>query len=655
MRAVANERGAASKDQAVQFDSFDVKQRVKEATDIGDLVGSYLTLRREGRIFKALCPWHDDSRPSLQVNPERQSFKCWVCDIGGDVFSFLMKMEGISFPEALQMLADRAGITIERSRGERSQMQAAADEKRLLYQAMAWADKQFHDCLLKSPDAEAARKYFDDRGITQESIERFHLGYSPDSWEWLTPRARGASIGEKTLERVGLVGLRRSGEGYYDRFKGRVLFPIYDGQNRAVGIGGRVLPGADENAAKYVNSPETPLFSKHKLLYGLSLAKDAIRKAGEVLVMEGYTDCIIAQQYGFETAVAVLGTALGTPHIKQLNALADNVRMVLVLDGDEAGRRRAREVLELFVAENANLRILTLPDELDPCEFLLERGAAAFREQIDGAKDALSHAMEVATAGIDLVRDVHAASTALNELVTTIAEAPRPAMRDDHLREQSFLSRLAVRFRVPEETLRQRMVQLRSPSNKSASNKSSAAARDSRGVPTPSAGTNPRIDNPTNEPASTPARYESLDVYERELLEILLISPGILPRIAAVARSEDFQTWACQRIYARCAELFAAGEQGDFSRLLLEFDDPQIKTLLVALDEHGRQKHQRGVEMPLNDVLTGIERRRQEPWRHAQTAALREQRLEEEEELAFLRQLEQQERTRQGISGPTDG
>ncbi len=237
---------------------------------------------------------------------------------------------------------------------------------------MAWAERQYHDCLLSSPEAEPARKYLQDRGITAESIERFHLGFSPTEPSWILQRAGGTPARARVLETIGVLARPAGGGSLYDRFRGRVLFSIRDVQGRPVGLGGRVLPGLSDSPAKYVNSPETPLFAKSHLLYGLDVARETIRKSRTALVMEGYTDCIVAHQYGFTDAVAVLGTALGEGHVRILKRFAD--RIVLVLDGDEAGQRRANEVLELFVAQQVDLRILTLPDELDPCEFLLAAG-----------------------------------------------------------------------------------------------------------------------------------------------------------------------------------------------------------------------------------------------------------------------------------------
>lgn len=615
---------------------FDVKERVKDATDIVDLVGSYLQLRREGRGYKALCPWHDDSRPSLQINPERQSWKCWVCNLGGDVFSFVMEWEKVAFPEALAILADRAGIALKPApRGGRPA--GPADDKRLLFQAMAWAEEQYHACLLGDPQADVARRYLAERQITGESIARFRLGFAPNEWDWLLQRAAATSFPTAVLKKIGLAARRSSGSGSYDRFRGRVLFPIFDLQGRPVGVGGRVLPELNPgDMAKYINSPETPLFSKSKLLYGLNAARDAIKKSGMALVTEGYTDCIVAHQYGFTNTVAVLGTALGSQQIRTLSQCgpADrDVRIVLLLDGDEAGKKRANEVLELFLAENADVRVLTLPDEADPAEFLLEHGAEALARLIESAPDALRHAVNTATANVDLARDLHGARRALDTLVHTIATAPRPTDRQDLLRDQVFLSRLAADFRVPEEELRQRVSELRA-----------------RGKRPPVS----RHDEHDAPPAAS-LRAGELDPAERELLEILLVHPA---SVAVLAEHLDLAWLAApisRRVIERCLDGHLSGVTIDFARLLLEFDDREVKNLLVELDESGRRKGAVEFDTRLRDVLDTFQRREQDRLARTQTAALKEGRLAEEEELALLARIEQQVKTRQGISAPTEG
>jgi len=619
--------------------SFDVKERVKQATDIVELVGSFLQLRRQGRQYVALCPWHDDSRPSLTINPERQSFRCWVCNIGGDVFSFLMQMEGITFPEALTMLAERAGIPLKTApQPARPQSGDAPPDKRLLYRVMAWVEKQYHTCLTELPEGEPGRKYLQERQISAESIEQFHLGFCPDQWDWILRRAEDRGPNAKLLESVGVLIRGAGGTGrYYDRFKGRVMFSIRDTQGRPVGTGGRILPeNAATNPAKYVNSPETPLFSKSRLLYGLDMAREAVRRSNRVLVMEGYTDCILAHQCGFRDAVAVLGTALGEGHLRILRRFADKI--VLVLDGDEAGQKRANEVLELFVAQQVDLRILTLPEEFDPCEFLLERGAEAFGELIEQrAVDALEHAFLVATRNVDVERDVHGASQAMEKLLATIAKAPRhrdDTTRDDRLREEKILQRLAARFRIEEQEVRARLTELRRQGRPAAPVRLADAPRE-------------------------PVQLEKIDPWERELLEVLVQHPECVPQAQAAIRPEELASQACRRIYETFCRLQAAGEEPSFSRLILEFDEPVMKGLLVELDEQAVAKESHATnpkpQTLLQELIRGFERRRIERRRPAQVVALREGNLDPAAQAELLARIIQEQRARQGISRPTDG
>jgi len=619
--------------------SLDAKEQVKQAIDIVDLVGSVMPLRRQGRLFVGLCPWHDATRPSLQVNPPRPSFKCWVCQIGGDIFSFIMKMEGVTFSEALAMLADRAGIAIKPVRSPQAGPPAGGHEKRTLYQAMAWATKQYHECLLNSPEAEPARRYLQERGITAESIEKFQVGFSPLERDWLLRRAQGSQSRAKVLEAIGVLARPSEGVGLYDRFKGRLLFSIHDAQGRPVGLGGRVLPELGSTSpAKYVNSPETPLFSKSNLLYGLDLAKEAMRKArkgGTALVMEGYTDVIVAHQYGFDNAVAVLGTALGESHIRILKRFAD--RIVLVLDGDEAGQRRANEVLELFVAQQVDLRILTLPEGLDPCDYLHRYGAGAFTELLSTqAVDALDHAFHSETAGLDLEHDIHGVEQALERLLSVIAKAPRLGAATDtqrRNREWKLLEHLARAARVPEDLLRNRLKELRRR----------AARRRPAGV---------EAGAPAEE-SSAPA--EDIDPWTREWLQILLGHPACMAAVRGEVGPERLPAGMGRRIYETMCRLSDAGTLPAFDRLMLEFDEPAVKSLLVELDEQGQAK---GFDDPaalLQELIRNAERLEVEKRRPAQAAPLREKTLDDTAQNELVLKILQQERSRQGISEPTDG
>lgn len=609
--------------------SFDTKDVVRRATDIVDLVGQYIQLRRSGRNYVGLCPWHDDSRPSLQVNPERQSFKCWVCDIGGDVFSFLMKMERLAFPEALAMLADRAGIPLQRSTSSKSASEQ--DLKPLYYRAMAWAVEQYHRHLLHDVEAAAAREYLAARGISAESVERFQLGYAPASWNWLLQRGTDTEFTPRILETIGLVAKREGQSGHYDRFRGRVLFTIRDPQGRPVALGGRVLPSAaDSSPAKYINSPETPLFSKSNLVFGLDLAREACQQTKQVVVVEGYTDAIIAHQCGFANTVAVLGTALGERHIRLLKRFADQV--VLVLDGDEAGRRRTNEVLELFVANQVDLRVLTLPEELDPCDFLLTRGGDAFGQLLRGAVDALEHRLRTLTQAGALV-GTHAAQQAIEEILQILAKSPRLTTQTAsaaRLREEQVIQRLGRTFDLPEEVVRGRLKAMRGQ-----------AARGTR-----------EINHPEEKPT---AGHAMLDPWERELLEVLLQDLTLCEQVFQTIGPDQIMSEVCRQILSACRDHLENEGEIEFARLLSHFDDPQMKSLLVDLDERGRAKHASPPAEHIELLLASFQRRLEQGQHRERIAALREQRVDEDEGVKLLLEAIQQGRSRHRISEFTDG
>jgi DNA primase len=613
--------------------THDAKDRIRQAISIVDLVGGYIPLRRQGRAFVGLCPWHDDSKPSLNVNPERGTWKCWVCNLGGDIFSFVMQREGVAFREALQMLADRAGIALGPS-GPRTKA-GDPNDKKTLYEAMAWAEKQFRDFLRSSPDAEVARRYFADRKLTQHSLDGFHLGFSPNSWQWLLDRSRSTPYSAAVLQAAGLAVTRQQGSGHFDFFRGRVIFPIRDPQGRPIAFGGRVIPSLDSGTmGKYINTPETRLFSKSEHVYALDVARDAISRAKNVIVVEGYMDVIMCHQHGVQNVVAVLGTALGERHISLLRRYAD--RITLLLDGDKAGQRRTNEVLELFVASEVDLRIATLPDELDPCEFLEERPVAEFQQMIDGARDALEHAVDVQTRGVDVIQDTHRANQALESLLGTLAKAPRlshdtsSALR---LRERQVLARLAREFRVEEAMLRQRLAELRS-----------------RVLP-------PRRTEPAVVRAAT-ASAKDLAPLDAELFEILVRQPGLADRALVELSTEHLTAGLARQLWGAYKSVAQRGEPPEFSRVLDELEEPQLKNLLVDLDERASSKEvfaNADAATRLNRLIEDIQYRFQATERRRQLAVLEQKRVAGAEELSILQQLVEQERRRQGIPAPTDG
>jgi len=611
--------------------SYDTKEQVRQAIDIVDLVGSYIQLRREGRGYKGICPWHDDSRPSLQVNPERQSWKCWVCVIGGDIFSFVMKSEGVEFPEALSILADRAGIALRRSSSEgQKQAEVRSTEKRDLFKVAAWAEGVYHDCLLHSPEGKPALDYLKERGLSDESIRDFHLGYAPNRRDWLATQARQTPFTQQMLEQVDLITRSESGGGYYERFRDRVLFPIRDVQGRPVGMGGRLLPNSpSKSPAKYINSRETMLFSKSRLLYGMDIARDPITRSHTVLVTEGYTDTILAHQFGFKNAVAVLGTALGEQHIQLLRRFAD--RIVLVLDGDTAGMRRAGEVLELFVAAQVDLRIATLPAGMDPCDLLLSGGKPALDECIEQAPDALEHRFRTATVGLHGDSDTHAINQAIEDVLATLARSPRlqaDAGSRAKLREDQILHRLSRQFGVSEDRLRARRSALR------------------RGIKS-------RTRSVESIEGGEVFQLTEADPWTRELVEALLQLPESVAEVRDWLDLESLSDGPLRRVLEMSFALLDAGETPTFERLLIEAEDPALKNLLVQLDTEGQAKGTKHLPWQLEQLREGDRRKRTERARRG--VASNRSTAQSDHDTDVLAQIIEQERRRQSISEPTDG
>jgi DNA primase len=595
----------------VYSDSHDVRERIRQAIDIVDLVGEQIELRRQGRNFVGLCPWHADSRPSLQVNPSRQSWKCWVCDLGGDIFSFVMQREKVGFREALVLLADKAGVVLEAGPATRPALSGSVDDKATLYQAMAWACDQFHQFLLTAPEAAPGRAYLASRKINPDSVQRFRLGFVPQAWQWLLDRAAKSAFSPELLSAVGLtVQSERSGR-WLDRFRGRVMFPILDPQGRPIAVGGRILPEyADEKTAKYINSPETRLFSKSEQLYGLHLARDVVSRQREVIVMEGYTDVVIAHQHGLANAVAVLGTALGPRHLQLIRRFAD--RVTLLLDGDAAGQRRASEILELFLANQIDLRVVTLPGNLDPCDFLIEQGSDALNTLVAQAPDAWDYKFQLETRGIDLVRDTHRAHRALENLLRVVASMSRSARGDLgalRLREQHLLNRLARDFHLDEDELRQRLADLR---------------RRRPASSTLAAETTPAAAKPRLEPS------------ERELFEAILQQPDAAGTVFETLRITQLKTATARQLYQVFSQLRDAGQSASFSSVLLAVDDPAMKSLLVELDEAGQQKHASDHQQVFHELLQTFNRRSTEEQLQRQQAELESDQLDEQQQQDML-------------------
>jgi DNA primase len=621
----------------------DIKERVKQSVDIVEWIGRDLQLTRRAGKFRGLCPFHADTNPSFEVNPARQSYVCWVCNLRGDIFDYVMRREAVEFREALTILAEYAGIPLAESQTRLTK--GSADDKQTLYRAMAWAVGVYQECLLQGESAAPVRDYLEQRGISQAMIEVFQLGFAPLSFSFLADKANKTEFSPKILEACGLVSATERGS-FYERFRGRLVFPIYDTQQRPIAFGGRLVPGIygseEEPRGKYVNSNETRLFSKSHQLYGLNLFVkdlDAARKR-KLTVVEGYTDVIAAYQVGLRNVVACLGTAINDNHIRLMKRFADQV--TLVLDGDQAGRTRANQVLDLFVAHDLDLRIQTLPNNQDPFDFCREQGANEFQQLVDEAPDAIGHKIRTETAGLDLTTDTHAANQALENILKTLATVPlqrfasSPALG---LRHDQIVTRLSRHFGIDRDRIRKRLIELRTKSRPIALDLESA--------------------EPTQE--FNPAKW---DRKESELVQILTHVPSLLDVAMENIPPSLFEEGTLKELYEQMEQAYHVGDSVGYQQLMLRLEQPTLKAALDYLHDEAEAKlsHLRSDDArreqlteQFDAVMRTYQNLTQRSWHQTTIAKLQDGQLDDQDEILALAELLRQTQQQQRLNLPTDG
>jgi DNA primase len=357
------------------------RERIRAASDIVDIIGSYLPLKKAGANFVALCPFHKEKTPSFNVNPHRQIFHCFGCHKGGDVFTFVKEYENIGFMDAVRRLAERAKIPIEfdQTPGE----QQSRHIKDQLLQIHEQITQRWQNALLNEAGGQIARDYLAKRGVSPEAVKLFRLGYAPDAWDDTVNWAKNKNHELALVEKAGLILRKEGGEHYYDRFRGRLIFPICDEQGRVIGFSGRVLSG-DEKTAKYVNSPETPIFTKSRVFFGLDKSKRALLDAGFAVVCEGQLDLIACFMGGVQNVVAPQGTAFTADHARIIKRYVDEV--VLCFDSDEAGQNAAVRSLDHLLASGLAVRVAVVPAPHDPDSFIKANGGEAFRQLVENAE-----------------------------------------------------------------------------------------------------------------------------------------------------------------------------------------------------------------------------------------------------------------------------
>lgn len=417
----------------------DQVRRIKDLLDIVDVIGSYIELSKRGTRYVALCPFHAEKAPSFSVNREEQFFHCFGCKKSGDLFDFVMEVEGIAFPEALKILGEKCGIEVVTTRGRAKA--AGKSFKTQLYRVLESACGYFEQNLAANPGTNA-RSYLSKRRFPPEFCKKFRLGFSLDGWRGLLEALTRKGIGQADLERAGLVRQSRSGR-VHDLFRNRLMIPIFDMQGRVVGFGGRVLDGSEP---KYINSPETELFQKNRLLFGLNLARQAISLDRTVVIVEGYTDVLMAHYRGVSNTVAALGTALSQEHARVLRRMAD--RAVLLFDGDSAGAAAAQRGVEILLANDLDVTVVSLDKGSDPCDFFEQHSAGDFKERIaNQGRDFFDFTLHELEARFDLKSPGGRTQAARKLFGLVIAVG-------DPIKQDLVLHRIAERLGIRENLLR---------------------------------------------------------------------------------------------------------------------------------------------------------------------------------------------------------
>lgn len=527
------------------FVSPNTLEQIRAASDIVEVIGSYLPLKRAGANFVALCPFHREKTPSFHVNPQRQIFHCFGCHKGGDVFRFVQDFESLSFGEAVRRLAERAHIPLEYDRDPGQQQRR--QDKDLLLQIHEGITQRWQAFLANDPGGQVARDYLHRRGVPDEAVRQFRLGCAPDAWDDTVNWSRSKGYDPALMEQAGLILRKEGTDRYYDRFRGRLIFPIRDEQGRVVAFSGRVLTG-DEKTAKYVNSPETPIFTKGRICYGLDQSRRALLDAGFAVICEGQLDLIACHLAGVQNVVAPQGTALTADHARVLRRYVSEV--VLCFDSDTAGQRAAVRALDDLLASGLAIRVATLPAPHDPDSYIRAFGAEAFRQLIAGARgffdyylDRLAQEQDVST---DRGRTVLV--RALGEAVHKTANA---------VLIDTYAQKVAHRLGVNIDAVRAEFRKLAASTRRAADE---AAAPPAEAETTQS----PR--------PSTPEFW---------LLKLLLLDDELLGWARDHLRTEWIQHPAVRRIVEARLEPAPAGGPRAVASLLSEVEDPGAQSLMT--------------------------------------------------------------------------
>jgi DNA primase len=560
------------------FDRATVNQ-VLHANDIVDVVSEHLSLTKKGREMVGVCPFHDDHRPSLYVNADKQIFKCFACSAGGSVFTFIQMRENLSFPQAVERLAQRAGIDVTPTRRPSGQAKESHEiDPNTLAKLNAWAAKHFRQNLTKSKQGKQALDYLAQRQITDQSAEKWQLGLAPRAGDHLI-QAAGSGIPQKLLAQAGLAVGQPGSANLGDKFVNRLMFPITDVTARVIGFGGRTL---DDNGAKYINSPTTALFDKSNSLYGLHHARHHIVSSGTAVVVEGYTDCIMAHQFGCTNVVAALGTSFTEGHARILRRYAK--KLVLVFDSDAAGAAAANRALDVCLAQRIDIKLATVPEEKDPCDFLLAAGEERFDKLIDSAVDVLEFKWNQLkeTFGHDATfTDTKAAvDQFLNTIAASLSTGQLSAIETGLL-----VNRLSNIIAIDNKEI-----------NRQLSRRTTRTTRASK----------PAANVIENQKVSTGELGGLFATAQREVLEVLLCKPGLYESVRQELTPDIFDAPNLRQIATVLFEALNSGNSPSLNQLSAATESVEASRLIVELAQTAEKKDK--FELRLTEAVNAIRR-----------------------------------------------
>jgi DNA primase len=535
-------------------------RQIRDAVDIVDLVSGYVRLTRAGSLFKGLCPFHEEKTPSFFVHPVKQFFKCHGCGAGGDVYKFMQLREKVDFVEARRMLADRAGISLDAE----SRVQHAGPGKTDLAKANEWAQQVFRRYYLDPAIGEYARAYVAERGISDEMAVAFGIGLSVNSFDALIRQAGLAKIDLKILVAAGLIKEKPDG-GYYDTFRNRLMFPIHDASGRIIAFGGRTM---GDDPAKYLNTPATALFDKSSNLFGLNQARQSVEKAGQAIVVEGYTDCIMAHQFGFTETVATLGTAMTDAHAALLRRYTD--RVVLLFDSDAAGQKAADRALSVTLTGGLDVALTRVPDGKDPCDYLLLAGRAGFEEVLKARVPALefkwNQVADQFAAGETGPGRRRAIEAFLNDLAVWLGRGSL-----DPIQKGLLLNQLGKLLSLPAEELHRYLA---------------GAMRQTKPKSSPGAHSFGPGENVAERDHTESTSCAEQEAY-RQILEVLLNEPGHFAAVADLLDPAMIRDPDLCAIVVHLADLLKSEEHFRLVDLIARFESPRYGGMITELATRG--------------------------------------------------------------------